>query len=337
MSLINEQLKTPFLLSPASKDYLWGGDRLNTEFGKNIPMSPLAETWECSTHPDGASVIASGKFSGTNLQDFIKQYPQVLGTRHEKEKELPILVKFIDAKRDLSVQVHPSDEYAKEYENGQLGKSEMWYIVDAQKEAKIVYGFEHDADAETIKNGLESGEIEKYLHFVPVKKNELYFVNAGTVHAIGAGALIAEIQENSNLTYRLYDYNRTDKHGKKRELHIKKALEVLQYEGCNNLRQPMRVLKYERGIARETLCRCKYFEVGRMLVNTEVLHRTIVYRSDELSFRVLMCLDGCGSLRFENDSSTEIIDFYKGDTIFVPANSTRCNIHGKTQFLDIRA
>ena len=336
MSLISEQLKMPFLLAPACKDYLWGGDRLNTEFGKNIPMSPLAETWECSTHPDGASVIASGNFSGVTLQKFVKQYPQVLGIRHEKEKELPILVKFIDAKRDLSVQVHPSDEYAKEFENGQLGKSEMWYIVDAQKGAKIVYGFEHDTDAETIKKAIDSGEIEKYLHFVPVKKNEVYFVNAGTVHAIGAGVLIAEIQENSNLTYRLYDYNRMDQYGKKRELHIKRALEVLRYKGCNYLRQPMRVLKYERGIARETLCRCKYFEVGRMLINTEVLHHTIEYASDELSFRVLMCLDGCGSLRYKNGNNTEIIDFYKGDTIFVPANSTSCNIHGKAQFLDIR-
>lgn len=336
MSFNNQRLQIPFLLAPVGKDYLWGGNRLNTEFGKNIEMSPLAETWECSTHPDGVSIVASGEFRGTPLDQLIENNPGILGTRHIKSKRLPILVKFIDAKQNLSVQVHPSDKYAAERENGQLGKSEMWYIVNADKQAGIVFGFNRDMDEQTIKQSIDNGNIEKYLHHIPVKQNEVYFIDAGTVHAIGAGCLIAEIQENSNLTYRLYDYNRTDKNGKKRELHTDKALDVLKYCSSTNLRQPMRVLYYKKGYASELLCRCKYFEVSRMLVNTEVLRSTINFQSDSLSFRVLMCLDGCGSIRFDQDGTIEWIDYYKGDTIFVPANSVVCKIHGKSQFLDIR-
>lgn len=331
----NKRINFPFLLKPVGKDYLWGGERLNTEFGKGIDIKPLAETWECSTHPDGVSVCASGEFSGYRLDKLISEYPEMLGARHKHKKALPILVKFIDARQNLSVQVHPTDDYAKEHENGQLGKSEMWYIVDAVADAKIVYGFNRDVNADIVRANIGSGNIEKFLHYVPVKKNEVYFIDAGTVHAIGAGALIAEIQENSNLTYRLYDYNRTDKNGNKRELHIDKALSVTNYKSSANPRQPLRVLKYKPGCASEMLCRCEYFEVSRLLINTEVLRRPLSYRNDDMSFRVFMCLDGCGSIRFEKSGKSEIIDFYKGDTVFIPANSVNFGIHGKAQFLEI--
>ena len=332
----NNEYRYPFLLRPVGKDYLWGGERLNTEFGKNINLHPLAETWECSTHQDGVSQIASGIYAGTNLTQFISEYPGTLGNRYQHIKELPILVKFIDAKQNLSVQVHPSDEYARENENGQLGKSEMWYIVDAIKDAKIIYGFNHNINANQVESSIKNGNIEKYLNSVSVKKDEIFFIEAGTVHAIGAGTLIAEIQENSNLTYRLYDYNRLDKDGNKRQLHIEKALKVLNYKSSDDPRQPMRVLKYQNGCASELLCRCKYFEVSRLLVNTEVLRTTFNFQSDSLSFRVLLCLNGCGSIRFEQEGKIELIDFYKGDTIFVPANSVVFGISGKVQFLDVR-
>lgn len=324
-------MNQPFLLKPSGKDYLWGGQRLNTEFEKGIDMSPLAETWECSTHPDGPSFVASGEFDGESLAEVIKQHPEYLGTRHAGETELPILIKFIDAKSNLSVQVHPDDDYAKKYENGQLGKTEMWYVLDATKDAKLVYGFRNNTYEAEIRSAIESGTLIKYLQTVPVKKDDLFFIEAGTVHAIGAGCLIAEIQENSNLTYRLYDYDRVGKDGKKRELHVDKAMRVSKMTSSAEPRQPLRVLKYQPGVASELLSRCKYFEVYRMLVNTE-RRQEVRYQADELGFRVLLCVSGCGNISF----GTESFCFYKGDCIFVPADSEELKIHGQAQFLDVR-
>ncbi len=321
----------PLLLRPSGKDYLWGGRRLNDEFGKDIDMDPLAETWECSTHPDGPSYVVGGDFAGAKLGDVLKQHPEYLGERHKGEETLPILIKFIDAKKDLSVQVHPTDEYAKEHENGQLGKTEMWYVLDAGKGASLVYGLNRDCTKEELRREITAGTVARYLQRVPVHKDDLFFIPAGTIHAIGAGVLVAEIQESSNLTYRLYDYDRTDKDGNKRELHIDKALEVADLNSSAKPRQPMRVLRYRRGMASELLSRCKYFEVHRMLVNTE-RRQKVDYRADGLSFCVLLCVDGCGTISYEGGE----IEFYKGDCIFVPAASAVMTIHARAQFLDIK-
>ena len=321
----------PFLLRPSGKDYLWGGRRLNDEFEKQIDLSPLAETWECSTHSDGPSYVIGGSFDGATLETVITDHPDYLGIRHKGATTLPILIKFIDAKENLSVQVHPTDTFAKEQESGQLGKTEMWYVLDAQKDAKLVYGLRRDSSSEELQKAIANGTIMKLLQKVPVKKGDLFFIEAGTIHAICAGTLVAEIQENSNLTYRLYDYDRTGIDGKKRELHIEKALQVANLKSSTEPKQPLRVLRYRNGMASELLCRCKYFEVYRMIINTE--RRQIVhYRADEISFRVLLCVNGCGIIRFENE---EII-FYKGDCIFVPADSVTLSIHGQAQFLDVR-
>ena len=321
----------PFLLRPSGKDYLWGGRRLNDEFEKQINLSPLAETWECSTHPDGPSYVTGGEFDGECLADVIKKNLDFLESKHRGETELPILIKFIDANKDLSVQVHPTDEYARKYESGQRGKTEMWYVLDVRKGAKLVYGLKHDTSEEKLRRSIEDGTVMKYLQTVPVKKDDLFFIEAGTIHAIGAGTLVAEIQENSNLTYRLYDYDRVGSDGKKRELHVDKAFQVANLKNSAEPKQPLRVLKYRQGIASELLCRCKYFEVYRMIINTE--RRQIVrYQADEVSFRVLLCVNGCGMIRFEDE---EII-FYKGDCIFVPADSVVISIHGQAQFLDVR-
>ena len=324
------------LLKPTGKDYLWGGRRLNDEFEKNIEMSPLAETWECSTHPDGPSYVAGGEFDGMKLADVLRSHPEYLGSHcvgmnAAGDGELPILIKFIDADKDLSVQVHPDDDYAHEHENGQRGKTEMWYVLDAAKDAKLVYGFNRAMSRSAVKKAVNNGSIVNYLQSVPVKKDDVFFVEAGTVHAIGAGALIAEIQESSNLTYRLYDYDRMDREGNLRELHVDKALDVARLESASEPRQPLRVLKYRQGSASELLCRCKYFEVYRMLVNTE-RRQVVTYSADSLSFKVLLCVNGCGTISFADDS----IEFYKGDCIFVPADSEELRIHGQAQFLDIR-
>lgn len=329
--MTNRSLNFPFLLRPSGKDYLWGGRRLNDEFEKGIEISPLAETWECSTHSDGPCFVVGGVYDGLELAQVLKEHPEYLGSRHEGETKLPILIKFIDAKSDLSVQVHPTDQFAAEYENGQRGKTEMWYVLDASRNAKLVYGLCRDSNKEELRKAVDNGVLLNYLQQIPVKKDDLFFVEAGTIHAIGAGVLLAEIQESSNLTYRLYDYGRVDKSGKKRTLHIDKALQAANLKSSSEPRQPVRVLKYKRGIATELLTRCKYFEVYRMLLNTE--RRQIVhYRADGLSFRVLLCVSGCGIISYGEGCIT----FYKGDCIFVPADSLEFRLHGQAQFLDVR-
>lgn len=323
--------RQPFLLKPAAKDYLWGGSRLNDDFAKDISLSPLAETWECSTHPDGESLIAS---TGQTLTAVLAEHPDWLGSHPLSvtggKPELPILVKLIDAKKDLSVQVHPDDEYALRVEHS-LGKTEMWYVLDARKNSKLIYGFNRDVNAEVVKRALQEGTIEKILNHVPIRKDDLFFIEAGTVHAIGAGALIAEIQESSNITYRLYDYNRKDKNGNTRELHIEKALEVADLRSSLEPRQPMRVLKYRNGYASELLTRCKYFQVERVLLNTEIQRRLVDFKTDAGSFHTLLCVDGCGSMSGDGF----MLNFFKGDCIFVPAESMVVHMHGRAQLLNI--
>ena len=329
----------PFLLRPAAKDYLWGGTRLNDEFGKNINVYPLAETWECSTHPDGTSVVASGEYEGIDLENVLREHPEYLGS-HPLENlidgriELPIIIKFIDANKDLSVQVHPGDEYAYEFENKQRGKAEMWYVLDATENATLVYGLQFDIKRQEVEARVDDGTFEKYLQRIPVKKDDVFFINPGTIHAIGAGTLVAEIQENSNLTYRIYDYNRVDKNGNSRELHIEKAMQVADLKAGRTPRRSMRVLEYKRGCAIELLGRCRYFEVYRMLLNTERTREFLKYKSDDKSFRVLLCVSGCGSVIMEDG---DVINFFKGDCIFVPADSCDVKLHGKAQMLDVRA
>ena len=320
----------PFLLTPAAKDYLWGGSRLNDDFNLDMDIVPFAEAWVCSTHPDGSSYVPD--FSCT-LTELLKHHPEYMGTHAMSvaNGEIPILIKLIDAKKDLSVQVHPDDKYAEEHENGSLGKSEMWYMLDAKPNSKLVYGFNHDVTATQVRRAIYTGTIESLLNHVEVHQNDLFYIEAGTVHAVGAGCLIAEIQESSNLTYRLYDYNRTDKNGRTRELHIDKALSVLNMKCSAAPRQPMRVLKYKNGVASELLTRCKYFQVERLLLNTEVQRNLATFQTESNSFHCLLCVDGCGVL-FGSDVT---LPFFKGDCIFVPADSVPLKLHGKAQLLNV--
>jgi mannose-6-phosphate isomerase len=231
--------------------------------------------------------------------------------------------------------VHPDDEYARKHENGSLGKSEMWYVLDAADNAKLIYGFKHDMNIHELKSSLQNGTIEKHLRKVEVKKNDVFFIEAGMVHAIGAGALIAEIQENSNVTYRLYDYGRTDKNGSPRELHIEKALDVAVLKSSVEPRQPMRVLRYRKGCAIELLCRCKYFQVERMLLNTE--NKAVTMQSGTNSFQVLLCVDGGGYLTVSEEKLNyqDNLKFDKGDCIFVPAASPVFELSGKATILKV--
>ncbi|MCR4696453.1 MAG: class I mannose-6-phosphate isomerase [Lachnospiraceae bacterium] len=318
----------PFLLKPAYKDYLWGGDRLKSEYNKDTDISPLAESWECSVNKDGESIVASGVFEGKTLKEVLQEHPEFIGTHPDKELGFPLLIKLIDAKEDLSIQVHPDDEYAREHENGEYGKYEMWYVLEAEKDAQIVYGFSHDCTKEQLRRAIENGTITRHLQKAKVKKGDIFFVPPGTVHAIGKGIVIAEIQESSDLTYRLYDYNRIDKNGCKRKLHIEKALDVLNLQESLKPKRPLRLLKYKNECANEFIARCRYFEVHRCLVNNEYK-----FKADEYSFRVLLCVDGKGKISYEQD---ELI-ITKGDCVFIPADSCEITLSGSAEFLDIHA
>lgn len=313
-------------LQPAGKDYLWGGTRLRDEYGKKIDLTPLAETWECSVHPDGPSIVSNGEFKGWKLADVLRQHPEYLGLK-VKNGKLPILVKFIDAKQDLSVQVHPDDDYAKKNEH-QNGKTEMWYVIDADEGANLIYGFQHKVTEDILSNAVKTGTLDRHLQKVPVHKGDVFYVPAGTIHGIGAGILLAEIQESSNVTYRVYDYGRVNKNGKKRELHFDKAVQVMNMEITPEVRQKPHMIKYYPGCSRELLCRCKYFEVERIQVT-----KGFSFSVMEQSFQVLMCLDGYGQVEVDGDKP---VRFSKGETVFLPAGIGRCLIIGDTLVLKIR-
>lgn len=315
-------------LQPAGKDYLWGGTRLREEYGKKIDLTPLAETWECSVHPDGPSIVANGQYKGKALSEVLKLHPEYLGTKVENG-ELPILVKFIDAKKDLSVQVHPDDEYARKYEH-QNGKTEMWYVIDADDDASLIYGFRHKVTEDILRNAVNTGSLDKHLQKVPVHKGDVFYVPAGTVHGIGAGILVAEIQESSNVTYRVYDYDRVDKNGKKRELHFDKSVQVMNMNIAPEIKQKPHIIKYYPGCSRELLCRCKYFEVERIQVT-----KGFSFSVMEQSFQVLMCLDGHGQVE-TMDAGLKPVRFMKGETLFLPAEIGRCLVIGDSTILKIR-
>lgn len=320
-------MKEIMKLKPEGKDYLWGGTRLREEYGKKIDLTPLAETWECSVHPDGLSVVMNGTFAGKTLAEVLKMHPDYMGSKVPEGGEFPILVKFIDAKKDLSVQVHPDDAYARQYEH-QNGKTEMWYVLDATEDASLIYGFEHPVTEDILRKAVEDGTLDKHLHKVKVKKGDLYYVPAGTVHGIGAGTMVAEIQESSNVTYRVYDYNRIDKNGKKRELHFDQAMRVMNMDAIQFTGQKGRLIRYYPGCAREVLCRCKYFETERIQVRSECSFSVL-----DTSFQVLLCLEGEAIITAPNGDK---ISFCKGECMFIPAGIGRCLIEGACEVLKVR-
>ena len=315
------------LLRPAYKDYLWGGTRLKSDYGKKTDMMPLAESWECSVHPDGPSVVASGQFKGQTLAEVLDAHPEFIGSK-AKDTGFPVLVKFIDAAQDLSVQVHPGDEYAGENEQ-QRGKTEMWYVLDAKPGAELICGFKHDITPVQLRKAAAAGTLTKHLLHLKVQKGDVFLIPAGTVHAIGAGILLVEIQENSNVTYRIYDYNRTDKDGNRRELHIDKALEIMDMKARKDVRQKPRFVRFQPGASRETLSRCRYFDTERIMVSMGVTFSVL-----ETSFQVLLCTEGNGGITCGDMDKP--LRFKRGDCIFIPAGIGRCSMLGQAELIKVR-
>jgi len=300
-------------LNPVFKDYIWGGDKLKTLYHKKSDLSVVAESWELSTHKDGQCTIAEGPYEGKTLASYINE---------KGGEDLPILIKLIDAKDNLSVQVHPDDAYALKNE-GDFGKTEMWYVLEAEEGAKLVYGFKEDITKEAFKKYIETNTLTEVLNAVEVKKGDVFFINPGIMHAIGKGIMIAEIQQSSNVTYRVYDYGRVGIDGKPRELHIDKAIEVTTLTKADKAKVAYSLEKYE-GYSKGILASCKYFTVELLDVAGEA-----EMVADDQSFHSLLILEGKVNITSDKDTMTA----NKGESIFIPARYGKYKIQGKGQVI----
>ena len=313
----------PMKLSPALKSALWGGTRLSDHWHKGIPGEAVAESWELTVRAQEQNVILNGCFAGSALNDTLQMNPKFLGIS-QKNTRFPLLIKFIDAKQTLSVQVHPDDDYAARVE-GDSGKNEMWYIVEAEEGAEIVYGLRHGVTVEDFRCAVMENRIGEVLNFCPVHAGGCYYIPAGLVHAIGGGILIAEIQQNSDLTYRVYDYDRLGADGKPRELHREKACDVTRPMSEADIlgkRYAARIAGEE-----ESLAHSDYFCVRR-----RICHPTQSYRGrvDEERFVHLLCLDGEAELCADGDCVT----MSRGESIFLPAGLGAYTVSGDAVWLE---
>ncbi len=298
-------------LKPVLKDFIWGGKKIKEVLNKPTgKLDVVAESWELSAHNAGQSKIATGRFKGENFSDYIEEIgKENLGWKVQSYERFPMLIKFIDSKESLSVQVHPDDEFAFANEDD-YGKNELWYVMEAEKDAYVYIGFNKDVSREEVNERIKNNTLIQIMNKVPVKAGEAYFITAGTVHAIGAGCLICEVQQSSNVTYRLFDYGRTGYKGKKRELHIEKALEIAdlnKHKFANKSR--FSALEFP-GYTKQLLGQCKYFVVTKYKVKDE-----LVLNATGSSFRAVVVIDGHGKIGNDHVMhSTE-----KGDTWFFGA------------------
>ncbi|MFZ0543792.1 MAG: type I phosphomannose isomerase catalytic subunit, partial [Candidatus Promineifilaceae bacterium] len=258
----------PLLFEPVLKDYIWGGRNLE-RLGRTLPdEGVIAESWEIAGHKDGNTTVANGYLAGLTLTDVHALLGLNLIGRNnawaEERNKFPLLIKLLDANRSLSVQVHPNDDYALENEGNELGKTEMWVVLQAEPDAEVILGVKAGTTPETFRKAIEDGRLEPFLHHIPVQAGDHVCVPAGSLHAIMGGLLIAEIQQNSNTTYRVYDWNRMGSDGKPRPLHVDKALDVINFEQVEPTLHPPKLVADANGVSREELCRNHYFVTERV-------------------------------------------------------------------------
>ncbi|WP_070000037.1 type I phosphomannose isomerase catalytic subunit [Cellulosilyticum sp. I15G10I2] len=308
-------------LNPVFKDYIWGGDKLKTLYHKKSDLEVMAESWELSTHKDGQCKIAEGAHEKETLANWIKG-KNFLGSKAASQDDLPILIKLIDAKDNLSVQVHPDDDYALTNE-GDFGKTEMWYVLEAEEDARLVYGFKKDISKEAFEQHIIDNTLTEVLNSVPVKKGDVFFINPGTMHAIGKGIMIAEIQQSSNVTYRVYDYGRVGVDGKPRELHVEKALQVTHLKKADKAKVDYNLEKHE-GYSRGVIAACKYFTVELVEIEAEA-----VMHADHTTFHSLLILEG--DVRIYSHKDT--LYAAKGESIFIPASYGDYKIEGSSKII----
>ncbi|WP_062055053.1 type I phosphomannose isomerase catalytic subunit [Aquimarina longa] len=306
----------PLKFQPILKEKIWGGNKLKTILNKSAIGDNTGESWEISTVGKDISTVSNGELVGQKLDELIKEYKgTLLGEKVYQEfgNQFPLLIKFIDAKEDLSVQLHPNDELAKKRHNS-FGKTEMWYVVQADEDAELIVGFKNDTTKEEYETFLEKGKITELLNFENISKGDSYFIKAGRIHAIGGGALIAEIQQTSDITYRVYDWDRKDSNGIGRELHTDLALDALDYNA-----DPSFKLEYDQDKNKvNNLIQGTYFTTSAIEVDGN-FERDY---SDIDSFIILMCVEGNGKISTESYSET--ISY--GETILIPATIENLSI-----------
>lgn len=313
----------PLTFKPIFKDRIWGGNKLKTELNKNIPNNKTGESWEISAIPGDVSIVEKGVYQSRSLADLILQYPEsILGTIVFKSfgAQFPLLFKYLDAQQDLSIQVHPNDELAQKRHHS-FGKTEMWYVMQAEPKATILVGFKSNSTKESYANAVANNTIVNLLDKIEVKTGDAFLLNTGTVHAIGAGILIAEIQQSSDITYRIYDFDRKDSNGTLRELHTDLALDAINYDHINTKRNYQNVRNFANEMVVSPFFTTKFLPLNG-LVNIEKNNQT---------FTVYMCTDGDFELIHKNNKYA----YTKGQTILIPAAMAQFTLSGIATLLEI--
>jgi mannose-6-phosphate isomerase len=313
----------PIQFEPIFKERIWGGNKLKTYLNKPIDTDNIGESWEISTVENSVSSISNGVFKGKTLLEVINEYPEeILGTEVFKRfgKQFPLLFKYLDASEDLSIQVHPNDELAAKRHNS-FGKTEMWYVMQADEKARLIVGFKENSSQEIYLKNLQNKTLLDILDTKKVEKGDVFFLETGTIHAIGAGTLIAEIQQTSDITYRLYDFDRVDANGNTRELHVDLALDAINYELVEAEKQYSKVKNTSNEIIN-----CPYFTT-----NNIPLDGKMDISSNNQSFKVYMCMEGNFDLIYKN----QIYSYKTGDTVLIPAILTDFQLNGKAILLEI--
>ncbi|MBP9793423.1 MAG: class I mannose-6-phosphate isomerase [Flavobacterium sp.] len=313
----------PLLFEPIFKDRIWGGNKLKSLLNKNIPNETTGESWELSSVEGDISRVKNGSLKGKSLSELLEQCPKaILGEKVHQEfgNQFPLLFKFLDAREDLSIQLHPNDTLAKKRHNS-FGKTEMWYVMQADEGAKLIVGFKEESSPEDYVKHLENKTLVSILNEIPVKKGDVFFLETGTVHAIGAGTVIAEIQQTSDITYRLYDFDRKDAQGKTRELHVDLALEAINYKKVN-----AQVTYTAQVNQLNEVVKCPYFTTRFLPLDGEVKR----YNNGD-AFVVYMCTEGDFSIIYDQQKYS----FTEGDTILLPAIISDYQIVGQAVLLEI--
>ncbi|TDW47190.1 mannose-6-phosphate isomerase type 1 [Flavobacterium sp. 270] len=313
----------PLQFEPILKERIWGGEKLKTILNKPITSKITGESWELSTVEGDVSVVSNGDLKGKSLTELIDETPnEILGTKvHERfGKQFPLLFKYLDAREDLSIQVHPNDKLAKERHNS-FGKTEMWYVTQADADARIIVGFKENSSKEEYLKHLNDKTLVSILDTVKAKPGDVFFLETGTVHAIGAGLVVAEIQQTSDITYRLYDFDRKDAQGNTRELHVDLALDAINYNKVETQK------KYEtKANTSNVVVDCPYFTTNFLPLEDKVE----ISKSGE-TFTVYMCIEGSFEIEYNGFKHTYI----KGDTVLVPAAINAFILSGKASILEI--
>ncbi|MGX4685677.1 mannose-6-phosphate isomerase, class I [Vagococcus sp. JNUCC 83] len=306
-------MKEPLFLKPVFQEKIWGGEKLETEFGYELTSKTIGECWAISAHPHGVSTIENGEFKGKKLNELWKEHPEIFG--YPKEKVFPLLTKILDAEDDLSVQVHPDDFYGLNHE-GELGKTECWYIISAEPGAEIIYGH-HAKNKEELQRMIDSGEWDALLRRIPVKKGDFFYVPSGTIHAIGSGIMILETQQSSDTTYRVYDYDRIDDNGNNRELHIKQSLDVTTVPHADPKLEITQINENNSSIT--TFIKSDYFNVYEWNVNG------ILDVETRAPYTLVSVIGGFGYLKIPGVKSYELS---KGSHLLLPNGIDSWRIEG---------